>query len=109
MRRITALPGRMRRRRPPWRLFHKHFTTAALFVPAKLHVQNGCPIHSYCNPNDNGLPCCNGLTGVSANKNVELAFTLMLTKVQRICGVFEASFTVGRGVPEGRGQPVFVE
>jgi len=29
---------------PSWRLFHKHSTTAALFVPTELHAHNGCPI-----------------------------------------------------------------
>ena len=76
------------------RLYHRKNT-------AKLHVQNGCPIHSYCNPNDNGLPCCNGLTGVSANKNVELAFTLMLTKVQRVYGVFKRRLRLGLGFHGG--------
>jgi len=29
---------------PSWRLFHKHSTTAALFVPSELYVHNKCPI-----------------------------------------------------------------
>jgi hypothetical protein len=55
------------------------------------------------------LPCCDKELASLLMKILELVFILMLTKVQRICGLFEASFTVGRGVPEGRGQPVFVE
>jgi hypothetical protein len=68
---------------PSWRLFHKHFTTAALFTPAELHVQNGYPIHSSCNPTNNGLTCWNNELAFLPKKSQNWPFNLMLTKLQR--------------------------
>jgi hypothetical protein len=96
MRRITALPGSMRRRRP-----RGAYSTNTPPLPPFSFLRNlmfitGSLFLIFYTPTDNGLPCCNNELVFLPLKIAELAFILILTKIQSMCWV-NALFTTGFG------------
>jgi hypothetical protein len=49
------------------------------------------------------------MIAASVDKNRKIGFYSLCSPQLKGLGVFQASSEAGRGVPEGRGQPVFVE